>query len=102
MTQVYVEMEGGRFLLSAEGHATGSKQVCAAVSGIVYALAGYLLNAERDGFAEIYATSTESGKALLHCHGDARVRAAYEMATIGLRQIEAQYPQFVKVEMSAG
>ncbi|MEA4934256.1 MAG: ribosomal-processing cysteine protease Prp [Lawsonibacter sp.] len=101
MTRIYAEAEGGRYLLNLDGHATGSPEVCAAVSGLVYALAGYVTNAERDGFATVYHMETESGKAVLHCHGDRRVEAAYDMAIIGLQQIEKQYPQLVKVEFSA-
>lgn len=102
MTRVYAEKDGDSYLLSAEGHATGNEQVCAAVSGIVYALAGYLTNAARDGYATSYALETDRGKALLHCYGGERVEAAYDMAVIGLQQIEKQYPQLVKVEFSAG
>ena len=98
MTQVYAEMEGGRCLLTLEGHATGSTEVCAAISCLVYALAGYLANAGRDGFAEVYTMDMEDGKVCLHCHGDDRVTAACEVAIIGLRQLEKQYPELVQVD----
>lgn len=100
MTKVYAEFEGGRCLLNLEGHATGSPEVCAAVSGIVYALAGYVTNAERDGHAEIYSMIMDSGRALLHFHGDDRVCGACEMAFVGLMQIEKQHPEHIKVNFA--
>ena len=100
MTQVYAELEGGRCLLDVEGHATGSPEVCAAVSGIVYALAGYVANAERDGHGEIYSMRMDSGRALLHVHGDDRVCGACEMALIGLMQIAKQHPEHINVNVA--
>ena len=47
MPQVYAERDGQRCILSAQGHATGSVEACAAVSGILSALAGYVTNALR-------------------------------------------------------
>ena len=44
MTRVLAGAAGDRFFLQVCGHATGSVQVCAAVSGLVYALAGYVQN----------------------------------------------------------
>ena len=99
MTQGYAELEGGRCLLALDGHATGSPEMCAAISGIVYALAGYLANAGRDGFAEFYRMELESGKVRIHCHGDDRVTAACEMAIIGLRQLEKAHPDLLQMDL---
>ena len=100
MTRIYAELEGGRCLLSMDGHATGSPEVCAAISGIVYSLAGYLANAERDGRAEVYTMDLDAGKVLIHCHGDAGTAGACEMAVIGLRQLEKQYPELLQISFS--
>ena len=62
MTTGYAELEGGRCLLVLDGHATGSPSVCAAISGLVYALAGYLTNAEREVRAEVYASEQETAR----------------------------------------
>ena len=99
MTTGYAELEGGRCLLTLDGHATGSPDVCAAVSGLVYALAGYLSNAELEGRAEVYALELESGKVRIHCHGDDRVTAACEMAIIGLRQLEKAHPDLLQMDL---
>ncbi len=98
MTQVYFEQDGPRRILSAKGHATGSEIVCAAISGILYALAGYLRNAEGWGKAEVFTCSMESGDVILDAVGGAGVDAAFEVAVIGLLQIGSAYPELLRVE----
>lgn len=98
MTQIYAELEGGRCLLAVDGHATGSAEVCAAISGLVYALAGYAANAESEGRAEIFTEELESGKVRLHLHGDDRTVGACEAILIGLLQIAEQFPEYVQME----
>ena len=101
MTQVYAEHSGNRCILSAKGHATGSVEVCAAVSGILYALAGYLTNAVRERYIEFYENRMEEADVLLDYNGDEGTSAAFEMAVIGLAQIGKQYPEFLKMEYVA-
>ena len=84
MTQVYAERDGQRCILSAQGHATGSVEACAAVSGILYALAGYVTNAMRERYVEVYTWRMESGDVQLDFSGDDGTAAAFEMAVIGL------------------
>ena len=98
MTQVYAERSGNRCILSAKGHATGSVEVCAAVSGILYALAGYLANAIRERYIEFYENRMEEADVLLDFNGDDCATAAFEMAVIGLAQIGQQHPGLLQVE----
>lgn len=44
MTNVTVRQENDRYEITARGHATGSVGGCAYISGILYSLAGYLVN----------------------------------------------------------
>jgi len=97
MTRVYAERDGNRYSIFANGHATGSPEVCAAVSGILYALAGYVRNAS-DGSTLAYDEKLESGNVRLHFRGGAGAGGAFDMAVIGLKQIAAQYPDFLRVE----
>ena len=97
MTKVYAERDGNRYVLHAAGHATGSPEVCAAISGILYALAGYVRN-DADGSTLAYDERLESGEANLHFRGGAGAAGAFEMAVIGLKQIEARYPDLLQVE----
>ncbi len=89
----------GKLSLDVRGHAgyssSGDDIVCAAVSGIVYALAGYLVN-ECNG-AEISAL--RPGAASLACGGDGE--AAMRMAYVGLLQLSLTYPSFVSVRCDA-
>ena len=54
MTRVYAEQDGSRYMLLAEGHA-GATDACNYITGVMYAFAGYVANAERDGRCEVYS-----------------------------------------------
>ena len=96
MTRVYCEKEGDRYTVTAQGHATGSPEVCAAVSGILYALAGYVEN--NINFAR---WRMESGDVDIAFLGDGRAEAVYNMAVIGLLQIEKSHPEYISVYQGA-
>ena len=98
MIEAVFSGEEKRFSVKVSGHAgysSGDDIVCAAVSGIVYALAGYLLN-ECEG-AVIGAL--RSGYADMECGGDGEV--AMRMAYIGLLQLALTYPEFICVKCGA-
>lgn len=98
MTKITIQRHDTHYRLTAVGHAAGSSGVCAAVSGLVYALGGYLKNLERAGAVELRAFRLESGAAWLEALGDT-ARAPFEMAAVGLLQIAAKYPEQVGVEV---
>lgn len=91
MTRV-IYRQGERNELEISGHATGSPVVCAAVSAIAYALAGYLAN--RDPCAVVELTD---GRAHLSAVG---ADEAFLVAYIGLKQIEMSNPDFVAVKQA--
>ena len=103
MTTVTIQESGGRYRLTAVGHAEGSTAACAAVSGIVYALGGYLKNLEQDGEVKLEVLLLESGAAELEAQAvgplprDA-ARHPFGMAAVGLLQIAAKYPELVAVD----
>ena len=99
MTTGYAELEGGRCLLVLDGHATGSPSVCAAISGLVYALAGYLTNAEREVRAEVYAAELEPGRVRIHASGDDRCVGACEAVLLGLCQLVESEPDYLRMEI---
>lgn len=99
MVNVYAECDGNRYLLSAQNHATGSEQVCAAVSALVFAFAGFVKNAEESRAAQVYNLKLDSGKALIHCHGNRDVGTAFETVVLGLRQVELSNPEYIHVEI---
>lgn len=97
MTKIVIQSDGMTHGLTAVGHATGSREVCAAVSAIVYALGGYLKNLELDGGVELCGFMLESGAAEIEASGQ-EARAAFKMTAVGLLQIAAKYPDQVAVD----
>ena len=97
MTEVYTEKDGSRYTIYAKGHATGSEACCAAISGILYALLGYLVNAEKAGEAEILERRMEPGNVAIEYRGGEESGGAFYMAAIGLAQLQESYPGTVLV-----
>lgn len=100
MTKVYIERDGDRYTISAKEHA-GATDACNFITGIMYAFAGYVKNAEAEGFAEVYSIDIDAQNAgfLVHCRGDERVEAAFDTAVIGLRQLEAVRPENISITL---
>lgn len=99
MTKVSIEADGNRRILSARGHATGSVECCAAISGLLYALVGYLENAALEEDIDYCARRVNDGDVFLDLTGGRRAGIAFDMAACGLLQIEKQYPQFIQVDV---
>lgn len=96
MTEVKCEKLRDMYTVRAKGHATGSPEVCAAVSGLLYALAGYV---ENNRHALMYERwSMDSGDVDVTFRGGERAEAVYQMTLIGLLQIEKSYPEYIHVE----
>lgn len=98
MTRCKVELGPDILVLQAQGHATGSEQVCAAVSAITLSLLGYALNIQARGEGLVSQQKAEPGEFYLRASGDARLRGAFEMAKQGLLQLENSFPQYIAVE----
>lgn len=94
MTTITAEdyrLKDGRtmYAIRAEGHAIGGSKVCAGISAIIYALAGYVRN--HTG-VEVDTLELLKGYAdISFCGGEAAL-AAYQMAAIGLAQIAYTHP----------
>lgn len=86
--------EGMAYFLEAKGHATGSEKVCSGVSAILYALAGWIIN--NDDKLLYHRERLTSGDAYIEFWGGTEAQTAYDMAVIGLRQIEKKYPEYIK------
>lgn len=97
MTMVYCEKDGNRYIVTARGHAEGSPEVCAAISGILYALLGYVKNAQ-DESTIAYSDRISSGDVAIDFRGGKNAEAVYDMTLIGLLQIEKSYPEHIHVE----
>ncbi len=97
MTDITMWAGGGRYGLRAEGHATGSVEACAGISGILYALAGYLRNGELAGMVHGVEVYLAPGRSCICFAGGREAEAAFTMAEIGLRQIALSCPEQVRV-----
>ena len=97
MTRVLAGAAGDRFFLQVCGHATGSVQVCAAVSGLVYALAGYVQNdaCVKDNICDIMGAD-----ARLSFSGGEQAAGAFWCVVIGLEQIAKANPTFLEVRVT--
>ena len=95
MTQVYLEQDGQRYTVSCRGHATGSVEACAAVSCLVYTLAGWLRNTS----IPVLKEKLEDGKALIQFHGGDAAQTAFDMITVGFLQLQAQYGDYIHADL---
>lgn len=93
MTEVSYGRGARRQTLRVTGHATGSPEVCAAVSGIVYSLMGYLANY---GGTDCQVEA-EDGRAAIAAGRSEALDAAFSTAVIGLSQIALQHPEYVTI-----
>ena len=80
--------------MSAKDHAEASALVCAGISAIMYALAGFVVNEMGTPNCKI---TLESGYAKVCCEMTERTMAAFETALIGLIQISLSYPEEMKI-----
>ena len=89
--------DGEKMRMTLDGHAgygrLGNDIVCAAVSGIFYALVGYLRSFKRDS-VEIRAI--EYGHADIICSPDCE--EALKLACMGIYEVALTYPDHVRVK----
>lgn len=101
MTDVIYVRDGERYMITADGHA-GDTESCNYINGILWALAGYVTNAEARRDAQSVTLETESGHMEVSCTGNELVGAVYEAALIGLLQLEKARPDTISVEFRQG
>lgn len=96
MTRVRIGIEDEHGSLTAEGHAeyapAGQDICCAGISTMIYALAGYLTNADD---VEISAMEMEPGRVLIEADGE--IEQAFLMTYIGLQQLAEKFPENLEV-----
>lgn len=97
MTEVWYYQKGDRFRIRFEGHATGSDEVCAAVSSLVYAMAGYLENQAGRNTTVQRMELAEGQAEILFTTRDKQVKGAWEMMVFGLRQLAHNFRDYIRV-----
>lgn len=103
MIRAYFIDDGDELELTIHGHADydehGKDIVCAACSGITYALLAFLEDRGEE-VAQIVGPVVESGCFFIACKGTENIQAAFHMAALGLRRIASQYPGHVMIQYS--
>lgn len=97
MTKVAFDYGLDNLEIRAEGHATGSEQVCASVSTLTLSLLGYAINAQRRGDVLISQQLLEPGRFYLRASGNEQLRGAFEMTRQGMMQLEKSFPEYVTI-----
>ena len=87
----------GGLVLTLTGHAEGSPGVCAAVSGLLWALTAYLAE---DPAAAVRERVLDSGRAVFRFTGDDRTLGAFALVRSGLDLLARSYPDSICKEVS--
>ena len=100
MIKAVYKTDGLTHSLSINGHADYSQRgddiVCSAVSGIIYALVGWMENNSED--ISICDKNIDSGDVKIYCEGGERTATAFQMTAIGIEQIANEYPSHVVID----
>lgn len=98
MTSIAIERHGNRHRLTARGHADDI-EACNYITGVLYSLAGFAANEAERGRAKLLRLETAPGDVTVEAEGGKRMEAAFEMACVGLLQLQAERPAAVCVEI---
>ena len=94
MTSITLSQDDRRFSIKANEHT--DSRVCAGISAILYAVAGWILN--NQDILECHMVRLDAGDAELIWEGADKAETVYELAMIGLLQIEKKYPDEIKIK----
>ncbi len=94
MTKVYMEKSEERYSVSCHGHATGSEQMCAAISTLVGTLANWLRCTSLP-FDEML----KEGNACVRWTGGESANTAFEMLCAGFLALQATDKTKISVEI---
>lgn len=98
MTKVSIYSDGTAHEIMAKEHATGSPEACAAISTLMYSLAGWAENNRKHLKTAPYY-DLQPADAYILFDGDAEAAAAFELVEIGMLQLEKSYPEYISVEI---
>ena len=105
-----IEITISGYKITARGHAgyapIGQDIVCAAVTILISTMAAVLDNFEHEGKLKKKRIQIESGYALLICEPNeenkAEIDNTYDVIIRGLKLVEMQYPDNVKIFLNGG
>lgn len=95
MTQVKLTQDGNKYTVTATGHATGSVEMCAAISSLLYALDGWLAN------SDVIVSEKRMDDADVHIVfvGGERCETVFDMVTIGFLRLQETDRERIKVDV---
>lgn len=93
MVTVELLRDGITYTVTAKGHATGSPEMCAAVSTLMCMAAGWAQCEER---AKVLRADLESGDAKVSWRGVGE--PVFDALEVGFRQLELTDPERIRVE----
>lgn len=96
MTDVKIACSGKRWSVTAKGHADDI-EACNYITGVLYSLAGFATNEAERGKAKLLRADISPGDVTIDATGGARLDAAFEMACIGLLQLQQSRPEAISV-----
>ena len=94
MTVIAAKKEKGKYIISAYGHAEGSKECCAALSALSCALSGYLKNDRR---VKTHESVLKSGEFKASFSGG-RAKALFDIFSFGFYQLCLSFPEYISFE----
>lgn len=99
MTKVEITMAEPRYAMIFDGHATGSAEVCAGISALMFSLEGFLNNHEDELFLLSCKTDKPGWAYIMFELEDPspKIKGAFELIVIGLLQIQESYPEYCEV-----
>jgi len=92
MTNISLGRQGNRYHIEANGHATGSNEVCACISYTIYSLLAYLENNP----IKVLEKEMDDGFSRIEWEDD--TDTVYEYICLSLMQLSANYPKLVRIK----
>ena len=95
MTQVNLTQDGNRYTVTATGHATGSVEMCAAISALLYALEGWLANSS----VNVQEKRMDDADVRIVFVGGKSCETVFDMVTIGFLRLQETDRNRIKVDV---
>lgn len=100
MTEITISMKYDKVKIRAKGHATGSEQVCSAISALMYSLEAWIIN--NPDCVRKYFSDFEAGDVHIEfIPVESESYTALEFLVTGLVSLAKNYGEYVTVSVSS-
>lgn len=100
MTKIKIDKKDDRVVIKAKGHATGSEQVCSAISTLIYSLEAWIAN-NPDCIKKHFCELDEGEAFISFIPVESESYTALEFFVVGLVNIAKSYEEYVTVSVSS-